>query len=720
MNISEKSVFQVLSAVGEEGLTVKEILLALNQRMKKKAQLRKALRRLAEKNLTFKKNNRYFLKDPSGSVPASLQKGSGRTATPKSGRKKQRYPEGIFLKKQGKPVMIVENGEKTLPVAPGEERWLLHGDRVRFSLKQNRNRRDVALPLEITARPIRLLKGRMEKGARGECFFRPLNPVFPKRIKVLNPPRRFEQGASVGFLEITRFDSGTRYPEGRIDFSLSGDRAENAVIEQILAENRIPLHFPRAVLNEASRYPQIVRCKAEENRRDLRSLPFITIDGAEARDFDDAIYARKEKNTYRIWISIADVAAYVLRKTKIDDEARTRGTSTYLPARAIPMLPPALSSGLCSLKAGRNRKTITSEIQLDKNGNVLSAEIYESMNRISRRLTYDQVDHFFQSGELSGKRDVESLQQLLLVAAEISTILEKKRLKRGAIDFQMPDTEFAFDPENRVSGIGKIYQSKAMRLIEQFMLEANEAVARFCDEQRIPIIWRNHPQPAPEKINRLKQLFWNNNLKVQGLREPGDFNRALRKCRHHPSRELLEYSILRTMSLAGYGIEREGHFGLAATHYCHFTSPIRRYPDLIVHRAVKACLKGKRPLKLSERLADDLSDRERKAANAERAAVRFTKALFLSERIGDVMRVRISGFHWKGVFVEVNEPYAEGFLDFATMTDDRYHYDERNQVVVGEKTGRIVPFASELDALLSGLDKRQFTPEFTWIRWDER
>ncbi len=717
MNISEKSVFQVLLAFGDEGLTVKEILLAMNQRMKKKAQLRKALRKLAEKNLCYKTDNHYFLRDPSASVPTEFRKAEKGRRSQKKGSKIQRYPEGIYLNSPGKPIIFsLHNGER-YPVAPKEERWLLHGDKIRFSLKQNKSGKEVALPIEVLKNSITLLKGKLERGSRGECFFKPLSPFFPRRFKVLNAPRHVKQDGEEVLLEIANVGESSRIPEGRIDHSITGDTARMAIIEQILSENRIALHFPKKVLRETSRFPATIRLDLSENRKDLRELPFVTIDGTDARDFDDAIFARAENNNYRIWISIADVAAYVERKTEIDKEAMKRGTSTYLPGWAVPMLPPMLSNGLCSLKAGVNRKTLTCEILINPNGKVLSTDIYQSFIRISRRLTYELVDQFFQAGTINGKKGLAQLKELLIISAKISEILEKKRRKRGAIDFQMPDTAFTFDLENRIAGIEKVYQSKAMRLIEQFMLEANEAVARFCEDKKIPIMWRNHPTPVPDKTSRLKQLFWNSGLKISGLREGADFNRALRKCRDNENRELLEYSTLRTMSLAGYWPRREGHFGLAATHYCHFTSPIRRYPDLIVHRGVKAYLNKRQSPSVSERVATDLSEKERQATTAERTTIKFTKMLFMADRIGEVMGVKVSGFHWKGLFVELPAPYIEGFVNYSTITDDTYEYDERKQIVTGLKNDRMIPFGAKLNVMLSGLDKKQFLPEFTWLSW---
>ena len=719
MNISEKNVYQVLFASGEEGLTVKEILQGLNQRMKKKAQLRKALRKLTGKNICYKKDNHYFLKDRSNGIPDGIKfkKKAKRSAAKK--RKEQRIPEGIYLKKQGRSVVRSLLDGQTYPVSSKEDDWLVHGDRIRFSLIKDRGEKMMALPSEILKHSITLLKGRLKKGTKGQHFLEPLHSSFPRRFKVTNRHQFGAFESSDVLLKITNYGDGNRIPEGRIDRSIIGTSAQTSIIEGILAENRIPVHFPKRVLTEGSGFPRAVRLHKSEKRTDLRSLPFVTIDGDDAKDFDDAIYAETEGKNFRIWVSIADVADYVGRNSELDREARKRGTSTYLPGKVIPMLPPVLSNGLCSLKAGVNRKTLTCEILIDSRGKILNTDIYQSINCIARRLTYQQVDHFFDTGSFGKNTALNKQKALLLLSRKVADILEKKRRNRGAIDFQMPDNSFSYDAENRITGITKIYQTKAMGMIEQFMLEANEAIALFCDQNRIPILWRNHPPPLPAKITQLKQLFWNSNLKIPGLREGGDFNRALRKSRLCENRQALEVSVLKTMSLADYGIRREGHFGLAATHYCHFTSPIRRYPDLIVHRGVKAFLNRNRSPAVSEKLAVDLSDRERLAVNAERAAVKYNKMIFLVDRIGDVMKVRISGFNWKGLFVELLDPYVEGFVEFASIIDDTYDYDEHLHQVTSRKNERVVTHGTELDVMLMGIDKRQFMPIFDWLSWKD-
>ena len=718
MNISEKNVYQVLFASGEEGLTVRELLLGLNQRMQKKAQLRKALRKLTGKNICYKKDNHYFLKDRSNGVPAGIKvKGKTRGSAGKN-RKANRFPEGVYLKRQGKPVVLSVLDGKTYPVSPKEAGWLFHGDRIRFSLLKGPKKQTVALPSEILKRSITLLQGKLKSGAKGKCFFEPLNPSFPRQFKVIN---RYQFGPDTAdvLLKITDYGNDSHIPEGRVDGSIFSESARASIIEGILAENRIPLRFPKRVLSEGSRFPKAVRLRKSEDRRDLRPLQFVTIDGDDAKDFDDAIYAEAEGKNYRLWISIADVAEYVERNSELDQEARKRGTSTYLPGTAIPMLPPVLSNGLCSLKAGVNRKTLTCEILIDSSGKVLTTDIYQSINCISRRLTYQQVDHFFETGSFGKNRPFSEQNELLLRSKKIADILQKKRRKRGAIDFRMPESAFTYDAENRIAGIAKIYQTKAMGMIEQFMLEANEAIALFCERNRIPIMWRNHPAPLPAKISNLKQLFWNNNLKIPELRESGDFNRAMQKSRQSENRQALEFSVLRTMSLADYGIRREGHFGLAATHYCHFTSPIRRYPDLIVHRGVKAFLNRRRNPAVSEKLATDLSNRERLAVSAERTAVKFNKMIFLVGRMGEMMKVKISGFNWKGLFVELCDPYVEGFVEYASITDDTYDYDERLHQVICRKNKRLVTYGTELDVMLTGLNKRQFMPIFDWLGWTD-
>jgi ribonuclease R len=492
---------------------------------------------------------------------------------------------------------------------------------------------------------------------------------------------------------------------------------EERLIFNFLHKHKVGLKFPPSVLAECKKIPRKVYQLKSEPRVDLRDLKFITIDGEEARDFDDAIYAEKDGNGYKVWVTIADVAEYVLPESKLDKEAFARGTSVYLPDRVYPMLPEVLSNGLCSLKAGLNRKTLTCEIRLDENCKPVKTKIYESLVRIAQRLSYPQVDNFLQSGELEIRADKNYLEEKLLLYDEIAQKLASQRKLRGAINFTFPEDYFIFDNAGKVKDVKKKFQTRSNRLIEQFMLEANENIGKFCELNGLPILWRNHAPPPKTKIDDLKALFWHYREKVPKLTTGLDFNRVLAKVRSTPYRDILNYSLLRVMSQACYETHRIGHFGLAATHYCHFTSPIRRYPDLLVHRALKNHLHQRRENIIFEFVPLHCSRREREAVMVERKSSKLKKALLMQDKTGTNYPLKVSGLHWKGIFVEIEHPYVEGFLPYRTMEDDHYIYDETAQLVSGERKGRKISYGDSLNGTLQRIDWKNMCPEFSWNSW---
>ncbi|MCP4754624.1 MAG: VacB/RNase II family 3'-5' exoribonuclease [Proteobacteria bacterium] len=720
MNITEKKIREVLDTVGE-GLTIKELLLALNFRKKKTAHLKIALRNLERKKLCIRQNDQYF---PTERTPADSERAKDKSASSISSvssegnfSSRMHAPKGIFLMENGEGVVFSFESNEKYPLNRLGMNNLLHGDTVDFYLESEKHGKKSVHITRIVDRKIELLKGKLIPGKKGRLFFSPKGSFFPRRIKVHGSRPGKENFESEVMLRIARPPANGRDPEGQVDSFLSLEAFEKRSIVKILSENGIAAGFTAKVLKNGSRFQKAVRLKKGENRKDLRRLPFVTIDGDDAKDFDDAIYAEEEGSGFRIWVSIADVAEYVKTGSELDREAFSRGTSTYLPGTVYPMLPEILSQGLCSLKEGVNRKTLTCEILLDRDGRVLNFEIYESINRIVRRLTYETVDRFFETGTMNVGKSPDGLGSLLTLYGNIAEVLDRKRRRRGVIDFCLPETRFEYDGRDRLVDIRKTYQTKTMKVIEQFMLEANENVGRFCDRHKIPIIWRNHPPPLPEKLIDLRRLFWECGFKIPVVKTSRDLDRALEEIKDASERELLEYGMLRSMSLACYGTEREGHFGLAASHYCHFTSPIRRYPDLVVHRAIKAFLSRRKMPFLSEYIAGRVSEKEQLAVSAERSAEKLKKMLFMTDRIGEVFKVKISGLHWKGLFVEVEHPFVEGFVPFKTIYDDIYEYDGRNRSVLGRNSHRNVGVGTELKAVLARLDLKNRSPEFDWICW---
>jgi ribonuclease R len=403
----------------------------------------------------------------------------------------------------------------------------------------------------------------------------------------------------------------------------------------------------------------------------------------------------------------------------MDREAFCRGTSTYLPGIVFPMFHETISNGVCSLKKGVNRKTITCEMLVDKQGKSSNCRIYPSMNRIACRLTYSAVDQFFETGSVKAPGQFPELPDLLAVFREVASLLRHKRHQMGSIDFQLPEARFIFGTDHQVQNIEKRYQSEAMRVIEQMMLLANENVALFCQRKKLPIAWRNHPQPLPDKRKELMRLFWNRKVKLSSLNSGKDYNKAIKIIQRSEEKDFLEVAMLRSMALAVYETENRGHFGLSSTHYCHFTSPIRRYPDLLVHRALKRHFQGEVPVKIPDQITATASGRERLAVSAERSAGKYFKLVFMSNRIGEVFQAKISGLIKKGIFVEIESPFVEGFVPITMIYDDNYALDEEQHCLLGRKSRKRFSIGKKMQVLLTGLDWRNLSPEFDWICWKE-
>jgi ribonuclease R len=719
MNITEHQIHHLLSSVDPEGLTLKELLLALNQRAHKRNQLRKALKKLSQKGLCRKIDDRYYSQGQLPKKKTRRPASDGREMGPKrSPGAFQDDLQGVFVCENGCPQLIALPEGRRFPLKPADAEGLMHGDRVRFRRDPLRNPSEVQLD-GLIRRGITMLRGQIKPDKHGTVSFIADSPLFPHRFKVEGGRLRGHNTPRPVLLEITRYPDRQRPGTGRLDGFFGADLEGRHLIAAILSEHAIRTAFPDKVRAAGNRLPGAVRLDRREDRTDLRHLPFVTIDGEDARDFDDAIFLRPDGDGFRLWVSIADVAAYVREGSELDREAAARGTSIYLPQAVYPMLPEGLSNGLCSLKEGVNRRTLTCEVQLSGSGRPVACSVYRSLIKTACRLTYRQVDDFFETGTLRPRKAFPELDRFLTLCREVASLLERKRTARGALRFSLPETRFVYDRQGRIVDCIKWFQSDGEKVIEQLMLEANEAIARFCEKNRIPILWRNHPPPLTEKLLDLQQLFWQFGLTIPELGKGREINRALRRLKTHPQRELLEYSLLRSLTLAVYENRRQGHFGLAATHYCHFTSPIRRYPDLLVHRAISAYLDGKPARHIAATTGVAASEREQAATAAERAVVKLTKLRMLTSAIGAVMMVVVTGYHRRGLFVELNGPYAEGFVAFESIIDDHYDYDEAQHLVIARHHRRIIAVGTRLQAILTRLDRRYLSAELEWLGWVE-
>jgi ribonuclease R len=536
------------------------------------------------------------------------------------------------------------------------------------------------------------------------------------------PPADLKDGWIV-LVEITSYPVARRNPTGRIIERLGASSAEPGMdIQIVIHKHDLPHVFPDEALEEANAVSPVVTKDQIAGRLDLRREPTVTIDGETARDFDDAISLnRLDNGNFLLGVHIADVSFYVREGAPLDGEARLRGTSVYFPERAIPMLPERLSSGICSLNPKVDRLTMSALMEVDRRGRVVNYKLRETVIRSDERMTYTDVNKLLTHADPQLAMRYAGLNDLFKTMEELARVLIKMRERRGAIDFNLPESVFEFDDEGRVAGVLRADRNIAHRIIEEFMLLANEIVAGHMQRLRVPSLYRIHEEPQPQRVIEFAELAraYGYGFPVEGVSSI-DYQRMSHQLAGKPEERVLAYAMLRSLQRARYSAQNLGHFGLAAPVYTHFTSPIRRYPDLITHRILRALLKispnlgdstaspdgaDKRgkfaksakqprgslapiPFGELELIAEESSDRERAADAAENELDEWRKAVFMAEHIGeefDGMIVNVRDF---GFFVELDDFFIEGLAPVGSLSDDFYQYDDRRHMLVGKKTGR--------------------------------
>jgi ribonuclease R len=619
-------------------------------------------------------------------------------------------PEG----KKGKP----KSGP--LPLLYESDQAPQHNDRVRAEVVQlGRQRRHFARLRQILERPAIRHLGVLRKEVDAWIVHLEVSPNAPAGLEtkpirdVLIPPDDVGKGDDGDLVEVEFEPSGSakKAPLGRVLQVLGkpGDRPTE--IEKLLIEHGLDRPFPAAVIREAEAYGNEPSQADREGRRDVRDLPLVTIDGETAKDFDDAVCAKKEGRNYRLYVAIADVSHYVRMGSALDDEAFRRGTSTYLTDRAIPMLPEALSNGLCSLNPSVDRLCMLAELLIDPTGRVRDASFHRAVMRSHARLTYTRV-----AKALDGEPDEECQRLLptLLVLAQVSRKLLERRLRRGSLDLDLPEPQIVFDDEGRPVDTVRRPRNEAHRIIEDLMIAANEAVARHFEEKEEPCMYRVHEKPDSEKLANFVKLCESLGVsaRVSDDPSPAEVSKLLLDISEHPNGRALHTLLLRSLAQARYAGENLGHFGLASSAYLHFTSPIRRYPDLIVHRLLKQMLDGAKPWYSEGRLdemAGTCSDAERKAMLAERASLELDRALVANEHLGEKLPATVTGIQGFGLFAAVVEPFIEGLIPVQTLPSDYYQPDEFGSRLVGVNTGRTFALGDSIEVEIENVDiaKRQ-------------
>ncbi|MEE4254134.1 MAG: ribonuclease R [Desulfuromusa sp.] len=521
---------------------------------------------------------------------------------------------------------------------------------------------------------------------RGKAEVWPMKKTLGGPI-LIQPVKEIKNGDVVN-IEMDSYAEGHRLARGHIIEHLGAADDPNVDIESVIRNHDLPHLFSEAALLQAEDQPQQVEAADLDQRIDLRALSLVTIDGESAKDFDDAVALRKEAdNNYRLWVCIADVAHYVVSQSAIDNDALERGTSVYFPNFCLPMLPEALSNGICSLNPHQDRLVMTAELLINNLGETVEATFYPAVICSQARLTYTQV-----AGCLSDPEQSEIaplLCQQLIEMAELATILSQMRQQRGSLDLDLPEVEIVFGDDGQPVDLRKIDRNQAHRLIEEFMLAANEAVASFLTEKDRPFLYRIHEKPDLMKLQDLQQLAAQCGI---GMVLGKDLHKSLQQLldavKDLPEARMIQQHLLRSLQQARYGPENHGHFGLAASHYCHFTSPIRRYPDLLVHRVLKQTLDeqtsslptGKKLIQLGQ----DCSAKERRAMQAERELLDLRRCQVMAGHVGEIYHGTIASVVDFGFFVELDDIYVDGLVHIRSL-NDYFHFDPITMTLTGER-----------------------------------
>ena len=548
-------------------------------------------------------------------------------------------------------------------------------------------------------------------------------------------------------VELLEFGTPKQSPVGRVIEVLGSPDDFGIDVEIMIRKHHLPHRFPSEVIEQAQAIPSIIPAEEIRKRRDFRDLPIVTIDGETARDFDDAVLVEKYPNGhFQLQVHIADVSYYVQPGSPIDVEARERGTSVYFPDRAVPMLPIELSTDLCSLVPHADRLVLSALIEMDRQGDPVSFDFCRGVIRSAERMTYTNV-HLLLEGDPAQRERYAALVPRFETMRELAEILQRRRYRRGSIDFDLPEPLIEFDETGAMTGVGRSPRNIANRIIEEFMLAANEAVAAHLEQTGHPSIYRVHEQPDPKRVMEFEEVAaqFGYSLGVGGIpvdkhryREKKSDGRALYKevvipreirisskayqklvaqIEGKPEERILSYLMLRSLKQARYSEENTGHFALAASHYTHFTSPIRRYPDLIVHRLLTAALDGRTysdEVELAE-IADQSSTNERRAADAERELVEWKKAKFMEGRVGEEFDGLITSATKYGLFVELADLFVEGLIPIDTLPGDRYTFHENVRKIVGQRTRREFSIGDRVRVLLDRVDPVERKLQFSLL-----
>jgi ribonuclease R len=611
------------------------------------------------------------------------------------------------------------DGPSSIFIAGANLNQAMHGDRVVVRVEREGPRPEGRI-VRILDRASQKIVGRYDVDDGGHGFVVPFDRKLLMDVQVAaGDTLRAAPGEMVS-VEITRWPTAARPAGGRIIEVLGNLDAPGVDTAVMIRKFNLPDEHSDEVIAEARRYGTVVADRDRAGRTDFRGTTTVTIDGEHARDFDDAItIAKKPNGNFTLGVHIADVSHYVKEGSALDQEAYERSTSVYFPERAVHMFPEDLSTGLCSLKPRVDRLVQSCVMEVDRrNGNVVNYEMHDGVINSDARMTYNEVNAILTDHDAETIAKYQPLVPMFKLMHELFEILNARRRRRGSIDFDLKESQIVLDDEGAVEAIVASERNVAHRIIEEFMLLANETVAQHLETHAVPTLYRIHEEPDPMKVEEFQEFISSLGYSLAGSAEdlePKHFQRLVEKMQGTPEEKPIAFLMLRTMQRARYDPANLGHFGLAASFYTHFTSPIRRYPDLVVHRSLRESRHGMSADRKAERI-DDLpeiarhtSERERRAADAERELVQWKKVRFMADKVGDEFDGYVTGVSAFGLFIELVEHFVEGMVHVSTMADDYYRFMEKAHLLRGERNGRIYRLGDKVrvQVIRVDLERRQ-------------
>ena len=650
----------------------------------------------------------------------------------KKDKNKKEQPEGIQAEgtfighPKGFGFVEIEGQDEDIFIPESDTGTAMHQDKVRIIIRDDKKegKRKEGVVVKVLERGMPEIVGTYQLN-RDFGFVISDNPKFSKDIFI---PRKEAAGIKNGdkvIVVITDYGSGNKNPEGKIKENLGNIRTPGTDILAIVKSFGIPSEFPEKVMKQAQRVPDHVLDADRDGRLDLRHLQTVTIDGEDAKDLDDAISLTKEGDIYHLGVHIADVSNYVQYNSALDREALKRGTSVYLADRVVPMLPERLSNGICSLNQGEDRLALSCLMDINEKGKVVSHQIAETVINVNERMCYTDVKNILEDTDEEAKKRYDALIPMFFMMKELSGILRNSRHHRGSIDFDFPESKIILNAAGKAIDVKPYEANVATKIIEDFMLMANETVAQeYCTEE-IPFVYRTHDNPDPEKVESLLTLLHNQGVKIQKAKEeitPKEIQQIIESIEGLPNEAMISRLVLRSMKQAKYTTECSGHFGLAAKYYCHFTSPIRRYPDLQIHRIIKDNLRGRlmregrteHYAEILDEVARQSSVCERRADEAERESDKLKKAEYMSYHLGEEFEGIISGVTGWGLYVELPNT-VEGLVHVNTLRDDYYVFDQESYELRGEMTKKVYKLGDKVRVRVAEADKMLKTVDFELV-----